>query len=210
VRVAGDLFMRLGYRAVTVEMVAERAGVTKPALYYHFADKGTLLAQALIELFGRVRRMTTRLLEGPGPLPDRLVAVAERILALPEPLSRFEILMREAGDDLSPGQLAAIRAAEDAVGQTVVAAMREGAARGDLRDVDPELLGHAYRTMLLVGQMRTPEGGRRFPDHARSARALVDMLWHGVAGGDAPPATRLEERPPSPTRRGSRRKGPGA
>ncbi len=39
---AHDLFMELGYRAVTTRMVAEASGVKQPLLYYHFADKEAL------------------------------------------------------------------------------------------------------------------------------------------------------------------------
>lgn len=41
-RAAHDLFMELGYRAVTTRMVAEASGVKQPLLYYHFADKEAL------------------------------------------------------------------------------------------------------------------------------------------------------------------------
>lgn len=189
VQVAGDLFMRRGYRAVTVEMVAGRAGLTKAAVYYHFADKAALLSEALVSLFGRVRATAERILCGPGCLSDRLVTFAETVLALPDPLMRFEILLREAREDLSAAQLSAIRAAEDNASDVVVAAMRAGIESGELRGLDPALLGHAYLALLFIGQSRAPDGGLRFPDHHKSAHALVDLLWNGVAGGEAPPAT---------------------
>ena len=189
VQVAGDLFMRRGYRTVTVEMVADRAGLTKAAVYYHFADKAALLSESLIAMFDRVRTGADRVLSGPDTLQERLVRIAEAVLALPEPLMRFEILLREARDDLTPAQLASIRAAEDGVSDAVVCAMRTGVARGELRSVDPTLLGHAFLSLLYIGQSRAPGGGLRFPDHAASARALVDMLWNGVAGRRTPAAS---------------------
>lgn len=44
-RAANDLFMELGYRAVTTRMVADACGVKQPLLYYHFADKETLFLE---------------------------------------------------------------------------------------------------------------------------------------------------------------------
>ena len=41
-RAAHNLFMELGYRAVTTRMVADASGVKQPLLYYHFADKEAL------------------------------------------------------------------------------------------------------------------------------------------------------------------------
>ncbi len=40
---AVDLFYELGYQRTTLEMVAERLGVTKPFIYYHFKDKAEIL-----------------------------------------------------------------------------------------------------------------------------------------------------------------------
>lgn len=47
VAAASDLFYGEGIRAVSVDAVAERAGVTKRTLYYHFASKDDLIAAYL-------------------------------------------------------------------------------------------------------------------------------------------------------------------
>ncbi|WP_284316032.1 TetR/AcrR family transcriptional regulator [Labrys miyagiensis] len=44
---ASSLFYALGIRAVSVDAVAEKAGVTKRTLYYHFASKDDLIAAYL-------------------------------------------------------------------------------------------------------------------------------------------------------------------
>lgn len=47
VAAAGRLFYRDGVRAVSVDQIAEDAGVTKRTLYYHFASKDDLVAAYL-------------------------------------------------------------------------------------------------------------------------------------------------------------------
>ncbi|MGI9385603.1 MAG: TetR/AcrR family transcriptional regulator [Methyloligellaceae bacterium] len=47
VAAAVDLFYGEGIRAVSVDAVAEKAGVTKRTLYYHFKSKDDLIAAAL-------------------------------------------------------------------------------------------------------------------------------------------------------------------
>src|ERR1041385_7761590 len=42
---SGDLFYRLGIRAVGVEAIAEAAGTNKMTLYRHFASKDELIAE---------------------------------------------------------------------------------------------------------------------------------------------------------------------
>ena len=44
---ANSLFYREGIRAVSVDAVAEKAGVTKKTLYYHFKSKDDLVAEYL-------------------------------------------------------------------------------------------------------------------------------------------------------------------
>lgn len=47
IKAAGTLFQAEGIRAVSVDAVAEKAGVTKRTLYYHFRSKDDLIAAYL-------------------------------------------------------------------------------------------------------------------------------------------------------------------
>ncbi|KAG8148516.1 hypothetical protein BFF94_037550 [Burkholderia catarinensis] len=48
---AGErLFIERGYRSVSLEEIAETAGVTRGALYWHFRGKGDLLLDTFISL----------------------------------------------------------------------------------------------------------------------------------------------------------------
>ena len=49
---SGDLFYRLGIRAVGVEAIAEAAGTNKMTLYRHFSSKDELVAEYLRRLAG--------------------------------------------------------------------------------------------------------------------------------------------------------------
>lgn len=52
VEVARDLFMKLGYRAVSTRKIAEICGITQPTLYHHFKNKKALYVEVLkSELF---------------------------------------------------------------------------------------------------------------------------------------------------------------
>ena len=73
---ASDLFYGEGIRAVSMDAVAERAGVTKRTLYYHFDSKDLLVAAYLEERdqpnLDRFRKWYDRAEGSPG---DRLKAV---------------------------------------------------------------------------------------------------------------------------------------
>lgn len=75
---AYELFYRKGFGRVGVDLVAERAGVTKRTLYYHFASKDDLLAAVLEhyheEALSRIRHWGDSLGEDPGDMIDQLFA----------------------------------------------------------------------------------------------------------------------------------------
>jgi len=73
---ANNLFYAEGIRAVSVDAIAERAGLTKRTLYYHFASKDDLVAAYLesrdqpnLKLFEKWFR------DADGDLPDRIDAL---------------------------------------------------------------------------------------------------------------------------------------
>jgi AcrR family transcriptional regulator len=59
-KAAGAIFARHGYHAATLDQIAERAGVSKGALYYNFASKEDLFLALLADRLG----------EGPADLEE--------------------------------------------------------------------------------------------------------------------------------------------
>lgn len=79
-KAAAHLFYLEGIRAVSVDAIAERAGVTKKTLYYHFDSKDEVIAAYLgqrdqpnLVAFARW------LQESEGTLPERMEAFFERM-----------------------------------------------------------------------------------------------------------------------------------
>ena len=56
---AKELFYAKGYDAVGVQEIVDRAGLTKPTLYYYFGSKLGLLETLLEIQFEELRRMKT-------------------------------------------------------------------------------------------------------------------------------------------------------
>jgi AcrR family transcriptional regulator len=127
------LLTERGFAAMTIEAVAERAGVGKPAIYRRFADKAALVTAAIS------RRL-------PGlDVPDRGDTRAELWLAVergfpadaPSYLRLIGGLVAE--EERHPELIAAFRANVLYPRRAAVQALIErGQARGDIRaDVDP-------------------------------------------------------------------------
>jgi TetR/AcrR family transcriptional regulator len=74
-RAAVCVFDRKGYAAASVREIVEMAGVTKPALYYHFGSKERLLTAVLEEGAREFARATERAVNRPGTARERLLAL---------------------------------------------------------------------------------------------------------------------------------------
>jgi AcrR family transcriptional regulator len=68
---AERMFLRKGYRDTTTEEIAESAGLTKGALYFHFASKGDILL-ALVKSLLRSREAALSKVAVPGVEPGLL------------------------------------------------------------------------------------------------------------------------------------------
>lgn len=74
------LFYLEGIRSISVGAIAERAGVTKKTLYYHFTSKDELIAAYLAERDQPNLRAFSRWLEeATGTLPERMEAFFARM-----------------------------------------------------------------------------------------------------------------------------------
>jgi TetR/AcrR family transcriptional regulator len=71
-RAAVCVFDRKGYAAASVREIVEIAGVTKPALYYHFGSKEGVLTAILLEAAREFGSAMKRGVDRPGTSRDRL------------------------------------------------------------------------------------------------------------------------------------------
>jgi AcrR family transcriptional regulator len=82
IRAAVSVFDRKGYAAASVREIVEMAGVTKPALYYHFGSKEGLLTTVLDEASREFAAVTARAVGRTGTARHRLEALCEDLHGL--------------------------------------------------------------------------------------------------------------------------------
>jgi AcrR family transcriptional regulator len=73
---AERLFLERGYHAATMQDVADRLGITKPALYYHFKSKAEILDSLLDPLTTELERLLDEAVETHGEQDNPAVQVA--------------------------------------------------------------------------------------------------------------------------------------
>lgn len=185
-RAAQEIFSERSVEDVTVEEIAELAGVAVGSIYNHFGSKRGLHAAVVQRALDIDRRyMDHAYLAERGPV-DQLYAAAEqylqfyldspeyfRMLAFPAGLGRYA-----AGKDLSESLARAI----DEQNARMDAALRRGMADGVLRRVDPAHVA----TMLWAAWNGIISLAWR-PDHLRrnetELRALLVTATDVVANG---------------------------
>ena len=77
---ASDLFARQGFSRVAMRAVADGAGVTKPALYYHFRDKEALFEECLADFNVELAATMHAAARREGGMASRVRAMAEALL----------------------------------------------------------------------------------------------------------------------------------
>ncbi|MFC4599304.1 TetR/AcrR family transcriptional regulator [Cohnella hongkongensis] len=175
---ASALFMDLGYEPVSVNMIAERAGVTKASVYYYFTNKSVLFTAAVTEMMLRIRAATERIIEENETLRERLVRIALSKMTKSQSHVEFESLMREAMPSLSEEQRAEIRRAETGIHEALAAEFARAMEGGEIRRDRPMLLSHAFSALLMIGS-RERIGEEAFAPE-QLAPAVVDLFLNGA------------------------------
>lgn len=183
--VALQLFAERGYRATTMEDVAEAAGVTKPLLYQHFASKRALY----LELVDSVAR-------------DLLAAIGEALAAADGPRAQVELgfgayfemvvtneeafrLLYGRADAGDPDLGIALRRVEDAIVEAVDPLIAAGLTPAHRRLLASALVGMAEgasRHWIARRSGRAEGPGSDDPAVVadRLARQMTELAWGGL------------------------------
>ena len=90
---AKELFYAKGYDAVGVQEIVERAGLTKPTLYYYFGSKIGVLRTLMEVKFEELRSSVRRALDSEGDIREHLYCLAEAFCCFFEHDREFYMLM---------------------------------------------------------------------------------------------------------------------
>jgi AcrR family transcriptional regulator len=190
---ASASFAEGGFAGARVDEIADRAGVNKAMLYYHFGDKRALYTEVLARNFGRIEEALSASIPQEGPAAARLreviAAVVHAVAANPD---HPRIVLREfasGASNLPPeifermlGLLRRVRNLLD-----------EGAKSGEFRPTDPVMTHLTLIGAILMLSVVSPLRGRaanlqptiEFPDPDTDiAEFLGDLLLQGIANSE--------------------------
>lgn len=174
---AAEVFRRRGYGSASVAEIAAESGMTKGALYFHFASKDDLARAIIEEQHRRTMTAVAATLEEGRPAVETMVVLC---LELAEQLQADPVV--QAGvrltTDVSTFEQPVADPYRDWM-RTLAELTRRGITEGDLRpDVDPDtfarFLSPAFTGVQLVSETLT--------DHADLLQRVRE-LWVFVLPG---------------------------
>jgi AcrR family transcriptional regulator len=169
---ATELFGEHGYEATSIAEIATRAGVSTGAVYHHFGDKPTVLAEVYASL---EQALAARLLAATGKAADPLDAVrtgSRRFLdECTDPTFR-RIALIEAPAALGWERWRAIDAAGGGFGLLRMG-LEAAAAAGTIDGADVHERSHLLLSMLMEAALLIAQSTEPEATHER-ARILID------------------------------------
>jgi len=187
-------FAGRGYAAVSIEEIAEAAGVTKGAVYYWFADKDDLGRDLQHELYERLATQALAALDPTGDAVSNMRRAFEVYLDALGSLGEARFFLRDAWT-IPALDAGGRRDHEDAVAMVrgVLAAAVE---RGEIVALDPDALARILLGAWAEGTLHVLRTGERAPVFA-VVEHLVESLRHRDAGPVTVPASPGAARPRS-------------
>jgi TetR/AcrR family transcriptional regulator, cholesterol catabolism regulator len=146
---AKDLFARRGYIGASLRDLAEMAGVTAAAVYYHYTKKEDLLREIIFEGLEQLSHSVVGALAGAGTPEERFEALVRAHLGYNVQYPRESRIIIEESRFLNEVDFAAAREKQMAILNAYRACIRQLIASGKLGPIDPSLV--AFGIISVIG-----------------------------------------------------------
>ncbi|HEU5432162.1 MAG TPA: TetR/AcrR family transcriptional regulator [Thermomicrobiales bacterium] len=180
-REARALFTAHGFASVSMQQIADAAGVNKATLYHHFRDKEDLFVAVMAAEFERERACIAGALAAEGDLRDRLQRVAAHLFASRH--ADFGRLLADLREQVSEGRRGELTAHCAPPWMQLRETIAQAAAAGEVRPYDPELVAQLFFAMVGSQSWWSKFGTDRPAPDARLAATLADILISGIDAG---------------------------
>ena len=173
VAAARACFADKGYAGTGTPEIVAAAGVTRGALYHHFADKQALFAAVVEEehaLLAMAINAASESEDEPGPV-KALIEGGEAFLSAMQDRGRRQILLIDAPAVLGRETLDAINARYGL--RTLIAGISEAIKAKAIRDLPVLPLAHLLNTMFDRAALAEPE---ELPGYRKAIKALIRGL----------------------------------
>jgi AcrR family transcriptional regulator len=186
-RHAQALFVERGFDGVSMQQIADSAGLTKAALYYHFRDKEDLFGHVVRRELDRVRLALGTVIAEEGTFRQQLERVARASFAWFQ--SDIGRVLGDLKTHVSEQRRLAIGCDIQPPYDIVRPCFERAMAAGELQDdLDIEFVVPLFFGMLFSQMNRARMDGLT-PPTDEAAAAIVDILLDGIGCGPRPGCT---------------------
>lgn len=170
---ARNLFAEKGFADTSTPEIVAAAGVTRGALYHHFADKTALFAAVVEEEHLLIAMSINAAADGddePGPI-KALLAGCDAFLDTMQDAGRRQIMLVDAPAVLGRARVDEIDSRHGM--ETLICGLRDAMDAGALRKLPVEALAHLFGALFDRAALAAPE---ELGDYRKSIKALIRGL----------------------------------
>jgi AcrR family transcriptional regulator len=183
-REARKLFSAHGYAAVSMQQIADAAGINKATLYHHFRDKEDLFVAVMAEEFGQLAVGMSGVMAEEASVRGQLRRAAEFVFRSSQ--SDFGRLLLDLRQNVSIARRDAFMAECPLPWQEIRAAIVRAIETGEVRPVDPDLAARLF-FVAIISQVWLPAfGAERRELDDRLAETLAGIFLDGIATDHLP------------------------
>lgn len=176
---ANALFIQQGYHGLSMREIAEKVGVSKAALYYHFKDKEELLLAILDAHLDEMEAGLAEIVQAHPTARLQVRALVRMILSQPaDKRAVIRLSSQEMAQLSPPARKSFERAYHLKFLSRIRSLLAAGMDAGELRRVDPEVA-----TWALLGIMYPyfyPAHSADLPTSIEVADHLADIFLDGI------------------------------
>jgi AcrR family transcriptional regulator len=190
--IATGLFLEIGYGDTTIELVAEKARISKRTLYHRYTDKAALFGTVVRRIVGRLRPPDVSGLFTGGSLEEILVRLAGIILRAaldPQALALHRIIMAEATRFPELAAAVADRSASQEAIERIAALLQREVSAVRLPASAAQFAAVQFMQMVIASPQRRALGrgvAMSESEMDRWAKETVSLFLNGYRGWMAP------------------------
>jgi TetR/AcrR family fatty acid metabolism transcriptional regulator len=167
----------LGYANASLGQIAQRLGISKGVISYHFTNKEELLEQVVEAVIGAASAHVNPAVEAATTAQQRLQAVIERNLSFLRTHLDHILALREIANVKAEPARGAIRSSHRSSVAGIEQILRDGQRAGELRDFDPRVMARTIKAAIdVVPPLVASDPGYDLDAHARE---LIELFTAG-------------------------------
>lgn len=177
------LLGRIGYRKLTMEDIAQEAGLSRRTVYVYFRSKEEVVLGTIDRIVDRVSARLGEVARAPGRASERLRdMLVERVRVRVESVREYPHALEGIFAELRPAYLERRKAYFEAETELLATVLREGQRGGEFeaRDARETALLLLTATNALLPHGLSPTQLLDVESTLRQARALAELLVGGL------------------------------